>query len=430
MALDSKNTVVKKTTLVATLSSALECYDFVIYAALIPYLSKNFFPDDPLVQSINTLLVFAVGYLSRPLGGLLFGIIGDKYGRKKTLIVTIWLMAISTFAIGLLPSYNIIGIASPLLLIFCRFVQGISQGGEVPGAIIFVAEHAPVNARNKYCAFIFLGLGSGALLSSFVCYLLSILLSEEAIVQWGWRIPFLFGGVLGLISVFIRRSIQETSHYLQQKTIGIEKYPALFLFKNCKKDLIVGVALAVLSASLITFTLTMPTYLKSFTTLPATQVYSLMSLGMLTMALSAPIFGRLSDRKGSIKVLRLAVIAGIFILPPSAYFATIYGSFFFVLFMVIIVQTLIGSLLGSFPVILANLFPAKIRYTGVAFSYNLASAIGAFIPASISYIILTTQNSLYVGLLFSFIASITFLCFTSTKRKWLLNLEESVFQKI
>lgn len=417
------NSTINRTTAVATLSSAFECYDFVIYAALIPYISQIFFPASSSIHAINALLVFAIGYISRPLGGLLFGTIGDKYGRKKTFVITIWLMALSTFAIGLLPSYGSVGIISPCLLICCRFIQGLSQGGEVPGAIIFVAEHAKSNSRSKHCAFIFLGLGVGSLLSAFVCYLLSIQLTQSEIIDWGWRIPFLVGGVLGLISTLVRRTTQETSDYLKQKKLGIEKNPIITLVKYYKKDLATGVFLAVLAASLITFTLTLPVYLKSFINLSTPDTYFLMSIGMLTMAMLAPLFGILADTLGPLKLLKYSMANSIVIIPISMHYAAHYSTLFSIILMVIIIQAFIASMLGTFPVMLANLFPAKVRYTGVAFSYNVAFTMAAFIPAIISYILLVTNEHVYVGLLFSGVGVISLLFLATSKLKYFLSIE-------
>jgi len=333
-------------------------------------------------------------------------------------------MALSTFAIGCLPTYDTVGVISVLLLTCCRFLQGVSQGGEVPGAIIFIAEHTAANTRNKYCAFIFFGLGIGALLSSLVCYLLSTLLTDLEIIAWGWRIPFILGGFLGLISILVRKITYETLNYINQKARGLEKKPAYYLLRNCKKDLVRGVSLAVLSASLITFTLTLPAYIENFVKLSPSLVYFIMSLGMLTMATGAPLFGILADRLSSLKLLQRSIIVCVVVIPLSIYYASNNKTFYSVLLMTITVQTCISALLGSFPILLANQFPTKVRYTGVALSYNLASLIGSLVPVIINYILLKTNNGLYVGLLFSGMGLVSLLCYTDVQTKDFLSLDE------
>ncbi|PCH55749.1 MAG: MFS transporter, partial [Legionellales bacterium] len=203
----------KKVTFLTSIGAGLEYYDFVIYGMMAPYLSSLFFVSgDASSQLIKTFAIFAVGYLFRPLGGIFFGLLADRFGRKKSFLTVMLIMASATFGIGLLPTYSSIGGMAVVLLIICRILQGISFGAEIPGAITIVSEF---NAKNKgiHCGLVISSTAIGSTLAALVLYLLSSNLDKDIMAAWGWRIPFLLGGLLAVVSYVMRSKLRETPEF-------------------------------------------------------------------------------------------------------------------------------------------------------------------------------------------------------------------------
>ncbi|AHV92687.1 sugar (and other) transporter family protein [Bordetella holmesii 30539] len=211
------NTKLKKAVTVAALGNAMEWFDFGVYGFVAYALGKVFFPDaSPAVQTIAALGTFSVPFLVRPLGGVFFGLMGDRYGRQKVLSITIIIMAISTFCIGLIPSYETIGLWAPVLLLLCKLAQGFSVGGEYTGAAIFVAEYAPDRRRGFLGSWLDFGSIAGFVLGAGLVVLLQTLLGEGAFLEWGWRLPFFVAGPLGLLGLYLRHAAEETPAFTQQ----------------------------------------------------------------------------------------------------------------------------------------------------------------------------------------------------------------------
>ncbi len=191
--------------------NALEIYDMVIYGLLASSMSQNFFPkQDKITGIISTFAIFFIGYLARPIGAVFFGRMGDNFGRKPALIVSIGLMTGSTFILGILPNYQVVGLSAPLLLLMVRLLQGFSCGGELIGSVIFVVEHAPHDHRGFYGSFSVAGANVGLLLATLVVWLLHCYFNESTITEWAWRLPFLIGVLTGLVGWFVRRYTPET----------------------------------------------------------------------------------------------------------------------------------------------------------------------------------------------------------------------------
>src|SRR3990167_10463906 len=205
----------KKVLLLSSLGGVLEYYDFIIYIFLAPFIEKIFFAESTsYVATLKTLAIFSVGYLIRPLGGILFSHFGDRHGRKVVFLLTVVLMAVPSFAIGLLPTTAYIGIAAPILLLIFRMMQGLALGGEIPAAITFVSEHVDIRQRGTALAILFFGINLGLLLGSLVTTIITTLLPESAMLAFGWRIPFIIGGFFGVATLFLRRYLHETTAFI------------------------------------------------------------------------------------------------------------------------------------------------------------------------------------------------------------------------
>src|SRR3990167_7164081 len=278
----------------AAFGGALEIYDLVIYALLAPVIGQIFFPTrNTWISTLITFSVLAMGFLLRPLGGMIYSHYGDRYGRKPALIYSILIMSIATCLIGLLPSYNNIGILSPLFLIGLRMIQSISFGGDLPGAITFISEHAPAKSRGLNTSWVLCGMNLGSVLCAVIAASLIGLLTHHQLVSWGWRLPFLFGIVLGGVGFYLRQYADEPPIFkILQASLATVKSPVLHVLKGQIKTLIIAIIITWMVASAIgTLSIFMPTYLVKVIHLPLSKsilIYAIYSLGF---ALLIPLVG-------------------------------------------------------------------------------------------------------------------------------------------
>jgi MFS family permease len=387
----------KKLIFLSSLGGALEFYDFIIFIVFAKIISALFFPAQDLTASLMfTFGVFALGYIVRPLGGFLFGHFGDRFGRKKTFIASVLMMAIPTFLMGLLPTYETIGITASVLLIIFRLLQGLSVSGELPGAIIFVAESVPAQHRGAACGVIFFAINCGLLLGSLMGSFLTSTLSQEELMQWGWRIPFLTGGLLGVVSYYLRKKLRETPLFetiAQQKTK--ETAPALVIFKHYRKQLLQGVGIAASGATLFTICfLYLPTYLSNTFQFPLRQLFDLNSFAVLVFAIQAVLMAGLSDRVGRKTVMRVGTI-GFILLSYPLFMLFQQQEFLWVIGAVVLFALMGACISGIFPCLLVEMFPTRVRYTGFAVTYNITYAIfGGLTPLIVTALIRTTGEPL------------------------------------
>ena len=377
----------KKLTFYTVLGSSLEFFDFTIYAFFAPYISQTFFTAHHASTALlETFLLFAIGYLARPLGSLLFGHLGDRYGRKNTFILTIYIMSVSTLCIGLLPGYASIGFVAPLLLLLLRLIQGLSLGGEVAGSAIFLAEHTPLHKRGSCVAFIFAGVTFGNVFGSLFGLALTHYCTEAQMLLWGWRIPFIFGGVLGYISYKVRKEVQESPVFI---AILIKKHkntlPIKTLLCHHWPQLLQGIGITS-SAAVIIFTLLyLPTY-YTMLKLPITNGYLYSTYSFSFIVISCIIFGYLSDFFGRRSLLivgsALLIICGyplfqcIVLWKGQAIWPFTLGF-----------AAIGGAILGSYGGMLIELFPTHIRYSGMSMAYNVGFALfGGLAPLVNSYL--------------------------------------------
>jgi MFS family permease len=359
--------------ILSSLGGALELYDFIIFAIFAGYIADAFFPSTSAIASLMiTFATFAIGYLVRPLGGIIFGHFGDKVGRKTTFTISILMMAVATLGIGLIPAYSNIGISATILIIFCRIIQGFSIGGEIPGAITYVTETLQEH-KGLACGIIFCSLLTGIVLGSVVHASIVTLLSEGQMQRYGWRIPFILGGIFGLLSYLLRKDLHESSQFLAIEK-AIEKFPIVAVFKQQLGCVLAGGFVIALCAAIITsLFLFTPSYFTNVLHLPANAYIWQRSIAIACGAVLCVFFGYLSDVLNLRRLLTILAFTTAFFAFPIytiyAYYPYLYPLAF------IASSILLGFSAGIIPRLLSELFPTKIRYSGIAVSYNLGFAI-------------------------------------------------------
>lgn len=387
----------KKMIALSSLGGAIEFYDFIVFIFLAKTISQLFYPsNNPITSLMATFGVFAIGYLARPIGGMIFGHFGDKLGRKKTFIATVLLMAIPTFLIGCLPVYQQAGIWASCLLLVLRIFQGLSVGGEIPGAIVFITESVNSKHQTLACALIFFGINFGMLAGSFLSTWLNHALTPEELLAWGWRIPFLLGGVLGIISYYLRSQLQETEFFnLMIKQKLNSQIPLKEVITKHQPAVLSTVAIIALQAVIVSiFCLTMPTYLSTFFHYNLAQLLSLNTLNIFIFSVLLIFLGYLADKIGATKIITVGAVG----LLLFSYL--LFSLFQLHLFWVVVITTIICSAIAScvtscFAPLLAEAYPTQVRYTGVALSYNLGFAFfGGLTPLITTALIEKTHNVL------------------------------------
>ncbi|PRA10239.1 MFS transporter [Arthrobacter sp. MYb211] len=365
--------------------TTVEWYDYFIYAnAAALVLAPQFFT--PAEGSLGSIIAFAtvgISFLFRPLGAVVMGRVGDRYGRRAVLITTLIMMGVGTTLVGLLPTYATIGVWAPILLIFLRIVQGFSAGGEWGGAALMAVEHAPDNARGKFGAFPQLGVPAGMLLASAVSAIIAAVLSAEQFMAWGWRIPFLLSFVLILIGHYIRVKVQESPVFHElEKTKQTETAPLSTLFSKHPKK-VVQATLVFMGNNTAGYMLTggfILGYATNKLELNAGDILNIITIGSVAWLISTWFGGVLSDRIGRKKmfiigwVLLLAWLFPLFLLIETANLAWVTVS-------LVVFGAFMGFSYGPLPALYAELFPARIRLSGASISYALGSVVGgAFAP--------------------------------------------------
>ncbi|ARJ41216.1 MFS transporter [Pantoea alhagi] len=376
-----------KTLSLAALGGALEFYDFIIFVFFAAVIGELFFPPDipDWLRQLQTFAIFAAGYLARPLGGIVMAHFGDRVGRKKMFSLSILLMALPTLAMGALPDYHAIGLTAPLLLLLLRILQGAAIGGEVPGAWVFVAEHVPEKRTGFACGTLTAGLTAGILLGSLVATLINSLLSPETIAAGGWRIPFLLGGLFGLLAMYLRRWLHETPVFQQmqaRKTLS-DGLPLRTVLQHHKRAIIVSMLLTwLLSACIVVVILMAPTLLQKQYALSAALTLQANSVATIMLLAGCIIAGLLADRLGAAKVLTFGCLL---LALCSWIFFTQAASSVMALFITYALAGLSVGVVGVVPFVMVRAFPAAIRFTGISFSYNLAYAIfGGLTPVCVT----------------------------------------------
>jgi MFS transporter, MHS family, proline/betaine transporter len=399
----------RKVIIAGMIGNALEWYDFALYGHFAIILSKHFFPAyDPYVGLIATYSIFAAGFVMRPIGGVLFGYIGDRYGRRVALAASILMMAIPTASIGLIPTYESIGIMAPILLAVIRLIQGASIGGEFSGCIAFLVEYAPMNRRGIVGSVSMMSLSGGMLLGSLVSVAVAHSMSEYDFEAWGWRIPFLLGMLVGLIGIYVRMGLHESPVYLKAKANNdISSRPVREVIANYPYQLLLAIGIY-LTVTVPFYTLTI--FVKSYMTktLDYSSLESLrINLMTLTIAtLAMPIGALMSDKYGRKPVLKYTALFIIFFLYPIFWLLQ-QSSLDMAIASQVIFSALVGFYMGPIPAVLVELFPTRVRFTGVSVSYNTSVAIfGGTAPLVGTWIVNHTRHD-FMALYVAFFVLIT-----------------------
>ena len=376
-----------KTLTLAALGGALEFYDYIIFVFFAAVVGALFFPADipEWLRQVQTFGIFAAGYLARPLGGIIMAHFGDLVGRKKMFTLSILLMAVPTLAIGLLPTYATAGLAAPLLLLMMRILQGAAIGGEVPGAWVFVAEHVPARRIGIACGTLTAGLTVGILLGSVVATLINTQLTVQAIHSGGWRIPFLLGGIFGLVAMYLRRWLQETPIFLemQQRKALAQELPIKSVVLKHKPAVVVSMLLTwLLSAGIVVVILMSPVWLqKQYGFAPALTLQA-NSVATVMLCVGCLLAGLIVDKVGASKTF---IVGSILLACSSWLFYHLAGTHPEQLFLLYGLVGLCVGVVGAVPYVMVRAFPAEVRFTGISFSYNLSYAIfGGLTPIAVT----------------------------------------------
>lgn len=392
------------------IGTTIEFFDFYIYAnAAVLVFPQLFFPGaDSTVSTLESLATFSIAFLARPLGSAVFGHYGDKVGRKATLVAALLTMGISTVAIGFLPSYASIGIAAPLLLMLCRFGQGVGLGGEWGGAVLLAIENAPPNKRAWYGMFPQLGAPIGLLLSGGTFLFLTDSMSAEDFMDYGWRIPFIASSLLVLIGFYIRLKITETPAFENSKEEQKEvKIPFFTLLKSYKNQLIFG-TFAAITTFLVFYLMTVFTLSWATSDLGFTKRDALLIqlFSVLFFALFIPISAIVADKIGRRKILVFTTIAiAIFGFFFSDFLNS--GSTVLVTTFVCMGMALMGFTYGPLGTFLSELFPTTVRYSGASLTFNMAGILGAAFAPMVAIWLASTYSLTYVGYYLTITASIS-----------------------
>jgi MFS transporter, MHS family, proline/betaine transporter len=390
--------VLKKAVAASAIGNATEWFDYGIYAYGVSYISAAIFPGDTQSATLLALMTFAVSFLVRPLGGLVWGPLGDRIGRRQVLAITILLMSGATLCVGLVPSYATIGFWAPVLMVLLRMIQGFSTGGEYGGAATFMAEYAPCRRRGFFGSFLEFGTLAGFSLGALLMLGFSLALSDEQMGTWGWRLPFLVAAPLGLVGVYLRSRLEDTPIFRELAESGETEDRTATQFK----DLIsrywgpilrlggVVVALNVVNYTLLTY---MPTYLENSIGLSSTMSLLVPIIGMLAMMVFLPIAGGASDRVGRKPMWWFSLIglfiAGVpmFLLMGTNALGAVIG--FAVLGLLYVPQ--LATISATFPA----MFPTHVRYAGFAIAYNVSTSLfGGTAPAVNDWLVNKTGDNL------------------------------------
>ena len=400
MSKNSQPTSLNKKALIAGFSgNILEWYDFTVYGFFATIIGSQFFPDeDKVVQLISAFGVFAAGYLMRPIGGIIFGNIGDKQGRKKALLISVLLMAIPTTLIGFLPTYKDIGWYAALLLVILRLLQGLSVGGEFTGSISFLVEKAPKGKRGFFGSWSTFGVFGGMLLGSALASIITALLTKEQLHDFGWRIPFLFGAVIGIVGLYLRKGMGEEEGYDETKSESVStKTPlAEFWAYHKMKALKIMLLSWAFGVSVYLIFIFLPSYLHTFHNVKLDDALSAHTISLIVLMLLIPMFGHLTDRLGRKVILLISLIGFV------AFTYPLFGLMFQNTFTAILIAMLVFALFEAMfqavmPALMTETFPKSVRYTGLSVSYNFSLAIfGGTTPLVCTWLVKVSGGNVWM----------------------------------
>ncbi len=376
-----------KTLSLSALGGALEFYDFIRFVFFATVGGQLFLPADlpDWLRLMQTLGIFAAGYLARPLGGIVMAHFGDLLGRKKMFTLSIFMMAVPTLIMGLLPTYAQIGVMAPFLLLLMRVIQGAAIGGEVPGAWVFVSEHVPARNTGYACGTLTAGLTAGILLGSLVATLINTVYTTEEVADYAWRIPFLLGGVFGLFAVYLRRWLHETPVFaeMQARKALAEEVPLRAVLRDHRGAIVLSMLLTwLLSAGIVVVILMTPALLQSLYHITPLDSLKANSMAIVLLSLGCIGTGALADRIGAGRVF---VVGSLMLLASSWTFYHTLPTHPEWMFPLYALTGLCVGIVGAVPYVMVKAFPPAVRFSGLSFSYNMAYAIfGGLTPMAVT----------------------------------------------
>jgi metabolite-proton symporter len=402
---------IRKVVLASFIGTTIEWYDFFLYgtaAALV--FNRLFFPTvDPLIGTLSAFGTFAVGFVARPLGGIVFGHFGDRLGRKSMLVYSLMIMGVATVLIGLLPTYHSIGVWSPILLVVLRIAQGIGVGGEWAGAVLMAVEHAAPNRRGFAGSWPQMGVPAGSLLSTLVFSLFTSNMTDAQFMDWGWRLPFLLSALLIVVGMFIRLSVVESPAFLEvAKTGKKQAMPILVAVRDYRRNVLLAMGMRVAENGLFyVYTVFVLSYGPGELGLPRSTMLWGVSLAALAGLVAIPLYGALSDRIGRRPVYLF-----------GAAFSLLYAFPFFwlletrstgLIWMAIVVGVAIGhnAMYGPQAAYFSELFGAGVRYSGASLGYQLASVLSGAPAPFVATALLAAYGRSAVAVYMAVLSAIT-----------------------
>ena len=411
----NQNRHTKRSAIAGIIGNVLEWYDFAVFGYYAPIIGTLFFPSESKYAAlIKAYGVFAAGYMMRPIGGVVFGHMGDRLGRKKALQVSVLMMAIPTACLGLVPNYDRIGLAAPLILIFLRLLQGISVGGEFIGSMSFITEIAPPNRRGFYGSLTTLSAVGGIMIGSAVATVMQGLLSQESMLSWGWRVPFLAGIAIAGFGLWMRNGLVDPPVFNKLKTAEkIQKSPVIRVIRHMPGRIAHTAALVVLfGGGFYMLFVWWPTYLTHMVKPAVPHALMINTISTLVILALIPLSGYLSDRVGRKKLLVVSCLS-IAVVAYPLFMWSDHGVFQSALVAQLIFALIFCNIQGSMPATLAEMFPTGVRFSGIALGYNLTLAlVGGTAPMVCTWLVTVTGDIaspayyLIVLALVSFVAAI------------------------
>jgi MHS family proline/betaine transporter-like MFS transporter len=391
--------VARKAVVATGLGNAMEWFDFGIYSYLAVTIGKVFFPEmNGRLQLVYTFATFAVAFIVRPIGGIIFGMLGDRLGRKKILATTLMMMALATLSIGLIPSYATIGTTAPILLLIARLVQGFSTGGEYSGAMTFIAESTPDKKRGIMASGLEVGTLVGYIAGSGIVTLLTFILGSEKMVEWGWRIPFFVAAPIGLVGLYLRSHLDETPAFeaMENEKTNENKHVSMKdILVYHRKPLLIGMIIVffynVVDYMVLSY---MPSHLNAVLGYGEMKGLLLILIVMFIMIPIVLTMGYFSDRIGGKKLIQGGLIGLIFLSIPS-FLLIGSGNNWLVFLGLMILAIFLASFQGTMPSLLPSLFFTDVRYGALSITYNIsASLFGGTTPLVVAWLIKITTDPL------------------------------------
>ncbi|PJG59689.1 MFS transporter [Aeromonas cavernicola] len=389
----------------ASIGNALEWFDLVVYASFATIIGKLFFPsENDYVALLTVFLTFGLSYIVRPLGGIVLGIYSDRHGRKAGMTLSIALMTVGTFMIAFMPTFAQIGVYATAGIVIARLIQGFSAGGEFGSSTAYLAEQNR-KRRGFFASWQIASQGLTVVLASAFGAVLTSQLTPEQLESWGWRIPFIFGLSIGPVAYYIRTHLHESSEFTAEK---VEDNPLVSTVKNQKSQVLIALGLVVLATVSNYLILYMPTYAKRELAIPQELAFiATLVTGSLQFIFS-PIFGHLSDRIGRLKIMTTAAFLFLILGYPMFAWLTYSPQFSTLLMVQSAMGILLAAYFGCLPALMTELFPAQVRTTGMALSYNLSvTFFGSFALVIITWLIQVTGSKLAPSFYWMFAATIS-----------------------